>query len=103
MSTNLNKIPLDFFEFADHAQATFVVVDHRQGRLPVKRTVVTSAGAIEITGADGQVEVLGSPDYPCSAAVLRRIRTHHEGLLLVQVDATRVEGVTEQLLSARFN
>jgi hypothetical protein len=103
MSTNTNKIPLDFFEFADHAQATFVVVDHRPGRMPVSRAIVTPAGAIEITGTDGLVEVMGSPDYPCSAAVLKRIRTHHEGLLLVQVDASRVDGVAEQLLSARFN
>lgn len=103
MSTNSNKIPLDFFEFADHAQATFVVVDYRPGRLPISRAIVTPAGAIEITGADGGVEVMGSPDYPCSSAVLKRIRTHHEGLLLVQVDATRVDGITEQLLSARFH
>ena len=103
MSTNSNKIPLDFFEFTDHAQATFVVVDHRPGRLPIRRAIVTAAGAIEITGTDGAVEVLGSPDHPCSAAVLKRIRMHHEGLLLVQVDPARVDGISEQLLSARFN
>lgn len=103
MSTNLYKVPLDFFEFTNQAQVTFLVVDHRPDRLPVRRTVVTAAGAVEITGADGVVEVLGSADFPCSAEVLKRIRTHHEGLLLVQVDSTRIDGVSEQLLSARFN
>jgi hypothetical protein len=102
MSTKSNKIPLDFFEFADHAHAPFVVLDHRPGRMPIGRTIVTSAGAIEITGTDGQVEVLGSSEYPCSAALLTRIRTHHEGLLFVQVDPARIDGVSEQLLSARL-
>lgn len=103
MSTNSNKIPLDYFEVSDQAHATFIVVDYRPERFPVRRAIVTSAGAIELTGADGAVEVMGSAEYPCSTAVLTRIRTHHEGLLLVQVDTTRVDGVSEQLLSARFN
>jgi len=103
MSTNSNKIPLDYFEVSDQAHATFIVVDYRPERFPVRRAIVTSAGAIELTGADGAVEVMGSAEYPCSTAVLARIRTHHEGLLLVQVDTTRVDGVSEQLLSARFN
>jgi hypothetical protein len=103
MSTNTNKSPVDYFEFADQAQTPFVVLDHRNGRLPIQRLLVTSAGAIEITGADGAVEVLGSAEHPCSTAVLKRVRTHHEGLLLVQVDATRLDGLSEQLLSARFH
>jgi len=103
MSTNTNKKPVDYFEFADQAQTPFVVLEHREGRLPIKRSLVTPAGAIEITGADGAVEVLGSVEYPCSVAVLKRIRTHHEGLLLVQVDVNRVDGLSEQLLSARFH
>jgi hypothetical protein len=103
MSTNTNKKPVDYFEFADQAQTPFVVLEHRDGRMPIKRSLVTSAGAIEITGADGAVEVLGSSTYPCSLKILERIRTHHEGLLLVQVDPMRVDGVAEQVLSARFH
>lgn len=103
MSTNSNKIQLDYFEVSDQAQATFIVVDYRPDRFPVRRAIVTSAGAIELTGADGAVEVMGSAEHPCSTAVLTRIRMHHEGLLLVQVDTARVDGVSEQLLSARFN
>jgi hypothetical protein len=103
MSTNTNKNPVDYFEFADEARTPFVVLEHRGGRLPIRRALVTAAGAIEITGADGAVEVLGSAGFPCSLAILERIRTHHEGLLLVQVDPTRVDGVSEQLLSARFH
>lgn len=103
MSTKSNKTPLDYFEVSDQAHATFLVVDYRPERFPIKRAIVTSAGAIELTGADGAVELLGSADQPCSTAVLTRIRIHHEGLLLVQVDATRVDGVSEQLLSARFH
>lgn len=103
MSTNTNKTPVDYYEFADQARTPFVVLEHRSGRLPIKRSRVTPAGAIEITGADGAIEVLGSPAYPCSLTILERIRTHHEGLLLVQVDPTRVDGIVEQVLSARFH
>lgn len=103
MSTNTNKTPVDYFEFADQTRTPFVVLEHRSGRLPIKRSRVTPAGAIEITGADGAVEVLGSPAYPCSKMILERIRTHHEGLLLVEVDPMRIDGVSEQLLSARFH
>jgi len=102
MSTNKHKRPVDYFEFADKAQTPFVVLEHRDGRLPVKRALVTPAGAIEITGADDAVEVLGSPAYPCSVKILERIRTHHEGLLLVQVDPMRIDGIAEQVLNARF-
>ena len=103
MSTNTNKTPVDYFEFADQMRTPFVVLEHRNGRLPIKRSRVTPAGAIEIAGADGAVEVLGSSAYPCSLTILERIRTHHEGLLLVQVDPTRVDGIAEQVLTARFH
>lgn len=103
MPTNTNKTSVDYFEFTAQAETPFVVLEHREGRLPIKRSLVTAAGAIEITGADGAIEVLGSAAHPCSSAVLKRIRTHHEGLLVVQVDVERVGGVSEQVLSARFH
>ncbi|MGX9221747.1 hypothetical protein ACWV27_25620 (plasmid) [Massilia varians] len=102
MSTNQNKTPVDYFEYSDGGRSPFIVLQHRQGRLPIRRTVVTAAGAVEITGADGAIEVLGSNEYPCSVTVLERIRTHHEGLLLVDVDPSRIDGVREHVLSARF-
>ena len=102
MTTTTKKIPVDYFEFADGEQTTFIVLDHRRGRFPIQRSVVTAAGSIEITGHVAVVEVLGSATYPCSSAILKRIRTHHEGLLFVQIDSARLDGVTEQMLSARF-
>ncbi|MDK6076254.1 hypothetical protein [Massilia varians] len=102
MSTKQNKTPVDYFEYADDGRSPFIVLQHRQGRLPVQRTVVTAAGVVEITGADGVIEVLGSNEHPCSVSVLQRIRTHHEGLLLVDVDPSRINGVREQVLTARF-
>lgn len=103
MSTNTNKVAVDYFEFAGQAQTSFVLLEHRVGRFPITRSRVTAAGAIEIVGADGVIEVLGSAAYPCSLNILERIRTHHEGLLLVQVDPMRLDGITEQVLSARFH
>ena len=103
MSTNTNKTPVDYYEFTAQAETPFVVLEHREGRFPIKRSLVTPAGAIEITGSDGAVEVLGSAENPCSMAILKRIRTHHEGLLVVQVDVARIDGVSEQVLTARFH
>lgn len=81
----------------------FVVLGFRERRMPIQKVIVTASGVIELLTSDGTIETLGTLDHPCDADVLLRIRTHHEGLLLVQIDPTRVkDGVQEQLLSARF-
>ena len=81
----------------------FVVLGFREARMPIKKVLVTAAGVIELSASDGVIETLGTHDHPCDADILLRIRTHHEGLLLVQVDPTRVkDGVQEQVLTARF-
>jgi hypothetical protein len=56
---------------------------HREGRLPIAKSVVTAYGEIELHCADGAVEVLGSGDSPCPEEALDRIRNHHEGLHLI--------------------
>lgn len=98
-----SKIPVQYEEITEGGETCCIALRHRDNRFPVTKVLVTPAGAIELHCADGAVEVLGSPAFPCSTGALRRIRTHHDGLLLIQVDPDRVEGgVTEQLLSARF-
>lgn len=94
---------LSYHEFMTPSDVPFLVVDHRDSRFPIREVRVTAAGVIEWLAADGRIEALGTIDEPCSQAVLVRIRTHHEGILLVQVDMSKApEGVSEQILSARL-
>lgn len=99
----LSKISTDYFEARGGDGVPIILLLHRENRFPIGRTVVTAAGVVEIFAADGVVEILGSPESPCSAAILKRLRTHHEGLLLVQVDPARAPaGLSEQIISARL-
>jgi hypothetical protein len=101
--TTTSKTPVDFHVFTANQDTPFVVLAHRVGRFPIQKAMVTPAGVIELSGQDGVVETLGSSAVPCTANVIKRIRTHHEGLLLVQVDPDRTaESVSEQVVSARF-
>jgi hypothetical protein len=94
------------------ATLPFVAIVHREGRFPVARASVTQYGEIELTGADGVVEVLGAPELPCHVELLKRLRTHHEGLLFVEFkDMPRAGDVSaglapapvcEQMLTARL-
>ncbi len=98
-----SKIFLQYEELTENGETCCLVLRHRDNRFPIAKVFVTPAGAIELHCADGAIELLGSAAFPCSTGALRRIRTHHDGLLLVQVDPNRAAGgVSEQLLSARF-
>ncbi len=103
------KIPIAY-EF--DATLPFVAILHREGRFPVARTTVTQYGEIELTGADGKIEVLGAPNLPCPVELIKRLRTHHEGLLFVEFKEMPAAGdvsagvapapVGEQMLTARL-
>jgi hypothetical protein len=98
----VTKQPLDYYEcFA--GTVPFVVIDGRHGRLPLQRVLVTAAGIVELHCNDGVVETLGSSVDPVNLELLRRIRTHHEGLLLVEAGTqSQPHAIKEQMLSARF-
>lgn len=69
-----------------------VAVTRRVGRLPIQKAEVTAAGEIRIYGNDGTLEVMGSSDAPCPEGMLKKMRTHHEGLLLVEFEEGTQEG-----------
>lgn len=97
------KQPVDYHEVRTSGGVPFVVLNYRDSRFPIKKTVVTASGTVELHGADGMVEVLGSLQAPCSVPILKRLRVHHEGLLLVQVKPNTLDGaISEQVVSARF-
>lgn len=61
-----------------------VGLEEREGRFPVAQAKVLADGRVELTCHDGRVEVMGSPGAPCPLGVIERLRTHHEGLLIVE-------------------
>jgi len=96
------KQAIDYYE-CSNGTTPFIVLSRRSGRLPLQRVLVTAAGVVELHCQDGAVETLGSQQDPFSLELIRRIRTHHEGLLLVEVgDPGNPLGLTEVMLSARF-
>lgn len=100
--TTSQKTALTYHEIKTPCGVPFVVIAHRDGRFPIRRVRVTAAGVVEMLTADSQIETIGKDGFACSTAILQRIRTHHDGLLLVQIDPDRAEGASEQVLTARL-
>lgn len=57
----------------------------RVGRLPLK-AVTAHATHLLLTGDDGQVEMIGSPEEPLNSSVLHRV-SEADGLVFVELDA----------------
>lgn len=101
-----NKQPITYEVLSHLGELIAIGLLHREGRMPITRTTVNAYGMVEIVCKDGQVEVMGSPDAPCPENVINRLRSHHEGLLVVEFP--RLEGeakpipVCEQLLKANL-
>lgn len=78
-------------------QFVAVVLPYREGRLPIKKTVINSSLCVELTCADDTIEVLGRPFQPAydghpamparpfPESLIEMLRTHHEGMLLVEL------------------
>lgn len=97
------RVAIDYFEYLAGA-TPFIVLDGRLGRLPLQRVLVTAAGVVELHCKDGAIEMLGSQTAPVNLELIRRIREHHEGLLLVEVGQAGKPGtLKEHMLSSRFN
>lgn len=64
-----------------------VVLPYREGRLPIARTQINSAFCVELTCADGKIEVLGHPGMPCPVSLIELLRSSKEedGMLLVEL------------------
>lgn len=83
---------------------------YRPGRHPISHTEIRATGEIEITGADGRVEVIGSHAVPPTEEMIRRIRSA-EGMMLVEMGEDEAGGFdvasgagprTEQMLKDRY-
>jgi len=98
----MSRKTIDYYECLG-GSTPFIVLHGRPGRLPLQRVLVTAAGVVELHCQDGAVELLGSSAAPINLELIRRIREHHEGLLLVEVGKEgQPDALKEHMLSARF-
>lgn len=83
-----------------------VSVAYRKDRMPIRRARITPYGEVRLEGRDGMIEVLGSPKEPCPERMLHKMRTHHEGLLLVEFLQESVDAmprpVNEQFIKDNY-
>lgn len=57
---------------------------YRRGRVPISKAQVQPSGVVFLYGADGMVEAMGSATSPCPLNVIDALRTHPDGLLIVE-------------------
>lgn len=79
-----SAVELAYEELTSEGELLCVALTQRKGRHPIRKAEIASSGEVIITGSDNTIEVLGSPQKPCSEAIIKRMRTHHEGLLVVE-------------------
>lgn len=106
MSASRNVIPYETIEVEGALMC--LSLEYRAGRA-IKDVKITPYGEVELVNEDGLIEVIGTPKKPCQNSILERLRTHHEGLLLVffavpGAHPDNIEGgpVGEQLVKSTF-
>lgn len=106
MNTAEKKVNIPYEVLTVGEELIGIAITAREGRTPIAKARISASGVVELVGNDGLVEVLGGTDTPASEHVIKKLRLHPEGLLVVFF-ATAGGGdepgpVGEQMVSASF-
>jgi len=106
MSTAEEKLNIPYEVLTVGEELIGIAITDREGRAPIAKAKISASGVVEFVGSDGVIEVLGGSDASAPENVIRKLRSHPEGLLVVFF-ATSEQGVEhgpvgEQLVSASF-